>query len=362
MTMPTTIMRLLRPRETHVHWRAVWFWIAILATCVASGVFYGFVSDHGKPLLGAVYGGCCGGAVMLFEQGVVIPRLRARLRGLPWLLSVLATEGIYLALVMVGAAVAGLLTWTSGLVSGPLADAVVIGPVAILYALTVSGILITMTRMRDLIGAEVFRNILLGRYHRPVEEERIFVFIDLIGSTAYAQAHGDLRAQAFLAAIFAALAEPVRRHGGSVDDYVGDMALITWPFEAGVREGRCIACVFAFLDHIRTHAEAWRRDFGQVPAFRAALHGGGVVTAEVGGDRHKISYFGDVVNTTGRIESLCRTLDAPLLISSDLLDRMSALPDGIRARPLGAHALKGRGQMLTVLGLEPTLHAMGGAS
>ncbi len=86
------------------------------------------------------------------------------------------------------------------------------------------------------------------------------------------------------------------------------------------------------------------------------------MTAEVGGDRHKISYFGDVVNTTGRIESLCRTLDAPLLISSDLLDRMSALPDGIRARPLGAHALKGRGQMLTVLGLEPTLHAMGGAS
>jgi len=361
MTMPTAIVRLLRPREFHVEWRAVWFWVAILAACVASGAFYGAVSYGGRPWIGAVYGGCCGGAVMLFEQGVVTPRLRARLRRLAWLPSVFATEAAYLALTMMGAAVAGLLLWASSLYPGTLTEAVFISPVAILYALTVTGILITMTRMRDLIGAEVFRNILLGRYHRPVEEERIFVFIDLIGSTAYAQAHGDLRAQAFLAAIFAALAEPVRRHGGSVDDYVGDMALVTWPLEAGVRDGRCVACVFAFLDHIQADAEAWRRDFGQVPAFRAALHGGGVVTAEVGVDRHKISYFGDVVNTTGRIESLCRTLGAPLLISSDLLDRMSALPDGIRARPLGAHALKGRGQTLTVMSLEPAPGAAGGA-
>ena len=207
--------------------------------------------------------------------------------------------------------------------------------------------------MRDLIGAEVFRNILLGRYHRPVEEERVFVFLDLIGSTAYAQANGDLRAQAFLGAIFAALAEPVRRHGGSIDDYVGDMALITWPMKAGVMEGRCVACVFAFLDVIAAEAEAWQRDFGQVPAFRAAFHGGAVVTAEVGVDRHKISYFGDVVNTTGRIEALCRTLEASLLISSDLLDRIPSLPRGVRARSLGAHAVKGRGQMLAVLALEP---------
>ncbi len=85
------------------------------------------------------------------------------------------------------------------------------------------------------------------------------------------------------------------------------------------------------------------------------------MTAEVGVDRHKISYFGGVVNTTGRIESLCRTLGAPLLISSDLLDRMSALPEGIRARPLGAHALRGRGQMLTVMSLEPAPGAAGSA-
>ena len=133
------------------------------------------------------------------------------------------------------------------------------------------------------------------------------------------------------------------------------MVLITWLLEAGVRDGRCVGCVFDFLDGIEANAAVWRRDFGQVPAFRAALHGGFVVTAEVGVDRHKIAYFGDVVNTTGRMEALCRTLGAPLLISSNLLGRITALPEGVRAFPLGAHALKGRGEMLDVSSLESTL-------
>ena len=346
-----------RPR-----WAAIRFWAAILAACTAAGLLYGSVSAGGRPQIGAVYGIFCGGAVMLFEHGVVLPALRDRLRRLPWLASVAAAEVAYVIMTWIGGAVAGLLLVTSGALRQPLAEAMVLAPVTTLYALAVSGLVITLTRMRDLVGAEAFRNILLGRYHRPVEEERIFAFIDLIGSTAYAQAHGDLAAQRYLGAIFAALAEPVRRHGGAIDDYVGDMALVTWPLGAGVRGARCVACIFAFLEAVARDAEAWRRDFGEVPRFRAALHGGEVVTAEIGIDRHKISYFGDVVNTTGRIEALCRALDAPVLVSADLLGRIPALPAGIWARPLGDHAVKGRGQTLTVFGLEAGARDGGGPS
>ena len=335
-------------------WGALRFWAGILVACTAAGLFYGSVTAGGRPGIGAVYGTCCGGAVMLFEHGLVLPSLRDRLRRLPWLASVVAAEVVYVAMTWIGGAVAGVLLVASGALDQPLARATMLGPVTTLYALAASGLVITLTRMRDLVGAESFRNILLGRYHRPVEEERIFAFVDLIGSTAYAQAHGDLAAQRYLGAIFAALAEPVRRHGGAIDDYVGDMALITWPLASGVRGARCIACIFAFLDGLARDAERWRRDFGEVPRFRAALHGGAVVTAEIGVDRHKISYFGDVVNTTGRIEALCRTLETPLLVSADLLERMPALPAGIAARPLGAHAVKGRGQLLTVFSLART--------
>ena len=343
-------------------WAKLRFWVAVLGACVAAGLLYGEVSAHGRPLIGAVYGFCCGGAVMLFEQGVVLPALRDRLRLLPWLASVMAAEIAYVAMTLIGGAVAGGLLVMSGMLQMPLSRAVLLDPGTTLYALIASGLVITLIRMRDLVGAETFRNILLGRYHRPVEEERIFAFVDLIGSTAYAQAHGDLAAQRYLGAIFAALAEPVRRHGGAIDDYVGDMALITWPLASGARGARCIACLFAFFETVERSAEAWRRDFGEVPHFRAALHGGKVVTAEIGVDRHKISYFGDVVNTTGRIEALCRTLQTPVLISADLLERIPALPIGICTRPLGSHAVKGRGQLLSVFGLEAEKDEDTGAS
>ena len=68
-------------------------------------------------------------------------------------------------------------------------------------------------RVRDLIGSEVFLSLLIGRYHRPVREERVFLFVDLVGSTRFAELHGNMRAQDFLSAFFAALAEPVGRRG-----------------------------------------------------------------------------------------------------------------------------------------------------
>lgn len=178
------------------------------------------------------------------------------------------------------------------------------------------------------------------------------LFLDVVGSTAFAEAHGDLRAQEYLGAIFATLAEPVRRNGGSVDDYIGDLAMVTWPMRRGLKDGRCVACLFAVIDRIEAEAEAWTARFGVVPRLRAALHGGSVVTAEVGVDRHKIAYFGDAVNVTSRIEALCRPLAVGNLISQDLLDRLGRLPEGVRARSLGAHALHGRGATFSVATLE----------
>ena len=63
------------------------------------------------------------------------------------------------------------------------------------------------------------------------------------------------------------------------------------------------------------------------------------------------------MNTTGRIEGLCRQLDVDMLVSSDLLDRIAALPAGVTTRPLGSHAVRGRGQSLSVFGLEQAVRA-----
>ena len=168
--------------------------------------------------------------------------------------------------VLFGIVVGGTVVWLSGLVPIGFAEAVVPTTPILIYSLLVSALMVSIGRVRDLLGHEVFNNLLVGRYHKPVEERRIFLFLDLVGSTAYARRHGDLRAQEFLSAIFDAMADPVHAHRGTIDDYIGDMAMITWPEPRGLQDARCLRCVFAILDEIEGAAEEWTRKFGTGPA------------------------------------------------------------------------------------------------
>jgi adenylate cyclase len=330
-----------------------WFWAIMLIACGGAGLIYNLLFAGGAtPLAGLIYGLAVGSIALAFDRGLILTGLQARMRRLPAMIYVPAAELAYVVMICLGIALGGAIVCALGLTPDSLIEAMWITPRVLAYSLAVSAILVFVVRMRDLIGGEVFVNFLVGRYHRPVREERIFLFLDVVGSTAFAETHGDLKAQAYLSAIFAALAEPVRRNLGSTDDYIGDMAMITWPMERGLKRARCVACVFDVLDRIEAEAETWRARFGTVPRLRAALHGGAVVTAEVGIDRHKIAYFGDAVNVTARIEALCRPLGTEILISDDLLARLPGLPPGITARSLGAHALRGRGQPFSVSTLE----------
>ena len=330
-----------------------WFWALIVVASGGAGLLYNLLFVGGTSLAaGLIYGLAVGVTVLAFDRGLILSGLQTRLRRLPAMLYVPSAELLYVLMIALGCALGGSVVWALGLTGDTLSSAVRITPRVLAYSLAVSALLVFVVRMRDLIGGEVFVNFLVGRYHKPVREERIFLFLDVVGSTAFAETHGDLRAQEYLGAIFATLAEPVRRNAGSTDDYIGDLAMITWPMARGLKDARCVACVFDVLDRIEADAAAWTARFGTVPRLRAALHGGSVVTAEVGVDRHKIAYFGDAVNVTSRIEALCRPLGVNMLISQDLLDRLDGLPAGIAARSLGAHALRGRGQPLSVATLE----------
>ena len=327
------------------------FFAGLLLVSAAAGVIHARVFG-GATGGSIVHGLFIGGFVIAFERGLILRPLQRRIRGLSTIPYVLSAEVAYAAMIALGGALGGVACVYLGLTRESYQEALLLKPNAMLYALAVSALIVFVIRVRDLLGVEVFGNLLLGRYHRPVREQRIFLFIDVRGSSSYAEVHGDLRAQEYLAAIFATLAEPVQRTGGSIDDYVGDMAVITWPFARGIKDARCVSCVLEILDEIALHKETWSERFEQVPKFSAALHGGPVVTAEVGVDRHKISYFGDVLNATGRMETLCRTLDAPLLISSDLLTALPRLPETVTMHPLGDHAVKGRDQPLSVFEMK----------
>ena len=48
-----------------------------------------------------------------------------------------------------------------------------------------------VSEVSDNLGQGILLNFLIGRYHRPREEERIFMFLDLRSSTTIAEKLGE---------------------------------------------------------------------------------------------------------------------------------------------------------------------------
>ncbi|MGH1572862.1 adenylate/guanylate cyclase domain-containing protein [Methylobacterium sp. P31] len=329
-----------------------WFYVVAPGLGALAGLLYGAIFEVG-PLTGsAIRGAIIGTPILLYERRLLVPDLRERVRQLATPLFLLATVALYIATIVIGNAVASTVLNRLFRFMYSERNAMLMTDTGLLYALGISALAVFIFRVRDLIGPGVFANLLIGRYHRPISEERIFLFLDVAGSTRFADRYGDREAQAYLGQIFNALALPVSRARGSIDDYIGDLALVTWTIERGLRDAACLRCVFDFAARLADDAEAWRSRFGQVPEFRAALHCGPVVTAEIGLERHKIAYFGDVVNTTARLEALSKTLGVHVLVSADLLQRLGPLPDDFVAEDLGAHTLRGREEPLAVASIR----------
>nr|NQU94585.1 adenylate/guanylate cyclase domain-containing protein [Bacteroidota bacterium] len=133
-----------------------------------------------------------------------------------------------------------------------------------------------------LLGKNYLIKIFAGKYNRPFEEERIFMFLDLKSSTSIAEKLGHKKFLSLLNDFFYDLAEPVAVTRGQIYKYVGDEAIITWRMKKGVVHNRPIECFFQQKKQIAHSKKKYHDKYGLVPEFKAGLHGGVVVTGEMG--------------------------------------------------------------------------------
>ncbi len=183
---------------------------------------------------------------------------------------------------------------------------------------------------------------MLGRYHRPRSEERFFLFVDIVGSTALAERIGPAAVHRFLDRVFRLASDPIDDYGGEIYQYVGDEMVVTWTAaEAGGTAARPIACLFAIQAALDEAAPKFEREFGVAPGIRAALHAGSVISGEVGGSKRDIVFHGDVMNTASRLEQATRDLDRRFLVSADALGRLAGT-ERYALESLGPQALRGR--------------------
>jgi adenylate cyclase len=194
-----------------------------------------------------------------------------------------------------------------------------------------------------LLGQKALVRLLIGLYHTPSVEKRIFMFLDLVSSTSIAEEIGDIKFHSFLNDFFFDVTEPILESRGEIYKYVGDEIIVTWTMKAGLRDGNCINCFFHIEDKIEGVKERYLEKYGVVPEFSAGIHCGSTVVGEMGDFKREVAYLGDAVNTASRIQSECKYQEKNLIISDTLKKLFDAgNAPGISFRTLGSITLRGK--------------------
>jgi adenylate cyclase len=118
----------------------------------------------------------------------------------------------------------------------------------IAFSIAASFVFVSLMSVAQLIGPNILGSLLAGRYYQPREEQRIVLFLDLVGSTSIAESIGNIRFHAMLSETFTRLSQVVTDHGGEVYRYVGDSMIATWPIGAPEENAQAIHCIFACQD------------------------------------------------------------------------------------------------------------------
>jgi adenylate cyclase len=104
-----------------------------------------------------------------------------------------------------------------------------------------------------------------GRSHRPRTEDRLFLFVDVVGSTPLAERIGPGAVHRFLGEVFRIASDPIDEYQGDVYQYVGDEIVFTWTVAEGRHHARPLACFFAIERALAQAAPVFERAFGAVP-------------------------------------------------------------------------------------------------
>ena len=320
---------------------AIYGTLAGLAT--GSGPFIG-------GLIGIIHGAAIGGPISAMETFGTRSRLGRRLEQAPFLVTVLV-KGIVYGAVIAAVQIGDLGVRVLGLPGRPPFESP-IAPLSIVFSAGVTFVTIFVFQMSQLVGARPLRNIVLGRYHRPRDEQRFFLFVDIVGSTALAERVGAAAVHRFLNIVFGLASDVIDDHDGEIHQYVGDEIVITWTVQEGRRHARPIRCFLAIAAALAKAEPALAREFGVAPRVRGALHAGAVISGEVGKSKREIVFHGDVMNTTARLEQLARDLDRALLVSGEALARLEERT-GYVVEALGERTVRGRAAPVLVYAVTP---------
>jgi adenylate cyclase len=221
----------------------------------------------------------------------------------------------------------------------------------ILYYFVMTLLINFIIQVNQKYGPGVLLPMLLGKYSKPQEEERIFMFMDLKSSTETAEKLGHLQYSSFVMDSIMDINQELSSFHARVYQYVGDEVVLTWKVQDGLKDFSCIRFFYACEKHFHSRATHYNSKYGIIPCFKAGLHIGKISAVEIGQIKKDIAYHGDTINTTARIQEVCNHYNKRLLVSADLFAKIGS-HDNCKVEVLGTILLKGKAHGVGLVSVE----------
>ena len=206
-------------------------------------------------------------------------------------------------------------------------------------------------QVNEKYGQGIFLKMIKGDYHRPKVETRIFMFLDIRSSTALAERLGHVKWFELLNNFFNDITEPILDTHGEIYQYVGDEIIVHWNTINGLEDNNCLHCFFEITERIKALDNKYQAEYGVTPRFKAAIHCGNVTVGEIGKIKKDIVFTGDVLNTTARIQELCNEYKVDLLVSQEVMERLTNTKE-FSVEPVGSIELRGKQTPVSIFAID----------
>ena len=296
---------------------------------------YSLFGSIGLNMAIGLFGALLGGSLLVFYVNV-------KYNDKPYGLTILVIAGSFLLIILIVNEVLGLLS---------LGDAKRFQKNGIVWAIVVS-ITQLLLQINSKFGQGIFWDIIRGKYNTPKVESRIFMFLDLNSSTTIAEGLGDKKYHELLKDFYTDITNPILDNNGEIYQYVGDEVVIAWQQGAGIAHNSCIKCFFDIKQYLHALSHKYTEKYGFLPSFKAGIHCGKVVAGEVGIIKRDITYSGDVLNTTSRIQGMCKEFNQEVIVSVELIDKLK-LANNYSTHPLGSIKLRGKKKEMLLVAVTP---------
>jgi adenylate cyclase len=223
-------------------------------------------------------------------------------------------------------------------------------PVDIPAVVVVALLAVMVLRVVSFIGGKNIFYLLIGKYHRPVWEHKIFMFLDIKSSTKLVDSLGPEKTNLLFGKFMFDASKPIVNNGGEIYRYQGDGFVATWNWEAGMNPAGIFQAVDDLYATVEREREEYEKSYGVCPDFRVGIHGGEIITCEEGDLRRNIAFYGDTINIAARMETKAKEAGVDCVVTSDVAKLFSDTVG--RLTKLGEESVRGINRNITIYGFN----------